>query len=333
MKDERTSSETTCKKIDTELSAPNQDDLNQLRLKFLAHLVATRNLSVHTQRAYGVDLEQYLMWTQDQKIDVFTITHKELRRYLATLVAGRYASRTINRKLSSIRSWYKWLVWQGYTVSDSVAALSSPKLSRSLPRVLGEKDIDTLLSACKEHDVVGMRDRAIFELLYASGCRVSEAAGLALSDIDFTTGQLKLFGKGKKVRVVPMYHECVRVLTEYIEHARPELLSRFHPRAHEPNNNFPSDKLFLSTRGRAMSADAIRFVFNRYVQTCNLSREITPHSMRHTFATDLLRGGADLRSVQELLGHASLATTQIYTHVSIDAMKQAYKNAHPRSEL
>lgn len=332
MSSEKELSEITPKHTNGELDTSNQEVLKDLRLKFLAHLVATRNLSVHTQRAYGVDLEQYLMWIHDQKIDPFSITHKNLRRYLATLVAGKYAPRTINRKLSSIRSWYKWLVWQGYTVSDSVAALSSPKLSRSLPRVLGEKDIDTLLGACREHDVVGMRDRAIFELLYASGCRVSEAAGLSLPDIDVHTGQLKLFGKGKKVRFVPIYPECVRVLTEYIDQARPELLSRFHPRAHESQKNYPADKVFLSTRGRAMSADAIRFVFNRYVTSCNLSSELTPHSMRHTFATDLLNGGADLRSVQELLGHASLATTQIYTHVSIDAMKKAYKNAHPRAE-
>lgn len=213
------------------------------------------------------------------------------------------------------------------TSSDPAAALVSPKLPKPLPHVLTPAQIDALLSAPDRETPDGLRDAAFLETLYASGARISEIASLTLSRVDLAESTLTLFGKGSKERIVPLYRRAREKLTAYIEQARPVLLGC---RKDIPTE--PVQAVFISTRGLPMSADSLRHRFSRHARAAGLPADITPHALRHTFATDLLEGGADLRSVQELLGHVSLSTTQIYTHLTPDRLKGAVKQAHPRGD-
>ncbi len=301
--------------------------VQQLMDSFIEHLMNTQNLSVNTTRAYETDLKAYVRWLIKNSYNLLDISHKQLRSYLAQLYAAHYASRTINRHLSAIRAWYKWLVRKGLTGKDCASALASPKIPKTLPHVLSETSIEKLLASCHEDTACGIRDRALLELLYATGCRISEAAYLCISDISFDTQQVRLFGKGSKERIVPIYSECARILHMYLTNARPVLLSKEKNQSKAQANKH----VFISTRGKAMSDQALRYVFEHYMRLSHLQELATPHTMRHSFATELLSHGADLRSVQELLGHASLATTQIYTHVSVNALKDAARRANPRA--
>jgi integrase/recombinase XerD len=188
---------------------------------------------------------------------------------------------------------------------------------------MSDEDVRKLLGTCETDTPEGVRDRAFLELLYASGARISEVSRLDVSDLNFSEGQVSLFGKGSKERIVPLYPAALSVVRDYLERGRP-LLSK--------GEDVSGKALFLSVRGRRMSADALRTVFERRVRIAGLDNELTPHAMRHTFATEMLSGGADLRSVQELLGHADLSTTQIYTHLSVERLKEAARQAHPRGE-
>ena len=244
-----------------------------------------------------------------------------MREWLAELRSAGYATTTQNRHLSAVRSLYKWLVSRDITDEDAAAAVASPKLSKRLPSMLSDSDVRLLLSACS-NDPEGMRDRALIELLYASGARISEASALDVRDVDVRQRQVRLFGKGPKERVVPLYPRAVEAVQAYVKDARPSLVCC---------SAQATNALFLSSRGNRMSAAALRERFERLVGLAGLDPSITPHAMRHTFATQLLDGGADLRSVQELLGHESLSTTQIYTHLSVERLKAAALQAHPRS--
>ena len=210
--------------------------------------------------------------------------------------------------------------------------MSGPKILKKLPRVVRHNDIETLMKYCldqidsakdNQQKAIAIRDYAIFEVLYATGARISEVSSLLLSNINFNAGQIKFFGKGSKERIVPIYDLAEKALGNYIKFARPILLSN--------QKNFNSEICFLANRGKEMSADNMRKMFYAKCMEAGVSTDISPHSMRHTFATDVLDGGADLRSVQELLGHASLSTTQIYTHLSAKKLKSVHNQAHPRA--
>ena len=287
---------------------------------FLAHLGGIRNLAENTRRAYRGDLVAFLDWTRREGVAPLSITHRDLRAYLSELARAGYSSRTVARHLSALRGLYRWMLREGRCASAAVAALSSPKLARTLPRTMSDEDAGRLLATCGGEGPVDLRDRAFLELLYATGARVSEAAGLSLGDLDLAQGQVRLFGKGSKERLVPLYRTAVERLARYLADGRPRLV--------RPGR--PVEALFVSTRGNPMSADALRTVFERRVAEAGLDPALTPHAMRHTFATELLGGGADLRSVQELLGHESLATTQIYTHLTVERLREAARHAHPR---
>lgn len=289
--------------------------------EFLAYLGSIKNLSANTVRAYTTDLDEFASWCEREGVDPLTIEHREIRSWLASLAGAGYSSRTVNRHLSAVRSFYKWLISTDATNQDAAAAVASPKLGKRLPKTMSDADVTKLLSVCSD-DAEGLRDKALVQLLYASGARISEAAGVKLSDIDYAQRQLRLFGKGSKERIVPLYAEALQATKDYIANARPLLLAK----AKEP-----TDAFFISTRGNAMSAATLRLRFERLVKLAGLDSSLTPHAMRHTFATELLEGGADLRSVQELLGHESLSTTQIYTHLSVERLKSAALQAHPRS--
>lgn len=291
----------------------------QLACDFARHLEVERGLSVHTVRAYCIDVRSYLDWAARSKADPLKVDYRRFRRYLAELNAAGYVTKTAARRLSAVRTFYKYLNIVGACSINPASAASSPKIRRDLPRKTSDSDIGVLLEVC-EDDAVGLRDRAFLELLYASGARIAEVARLKTGDVDFSSASVRLFGKGSKERIVPLYKVALDAMQDYMRDGRPKLMIAG-----------TTDALFLSTRGKAMSADSLRRVFKKRAAQAGLDPSLHPHDMRHAFATDLVEGGADLRSVQEMLGHASLSTTQVYTHLSLKHMKETYKQAHPRS--
>ena len=293
---------------------------------FIRYLAGVRNLSPNTVRAYEGDLEGYCTWLRREGANPLSITHRELRRWLAEQSRARYAASSVDRRLSAVRDLYRWLVHEGITDKDCAAALVSPKKAKTLPRTMDAESVERLLETCDVSTPDGLRDRCFIELLAATGSRISEASGLDVADVDVARRQVRLFGKGRKERIVPIYEAAIETVQRYVQVARPELIAR------AKGKSKAGDALYVSTRGNRMSADALRTVFERHVGLAGLDPTLTPHAMRHTYATELLTNGADLRSVQELLGHANLATTQIYTHLSVERLKDATRQAHPRAE-
>ena len=291
---------------------------------FCRALSVELNASSETVRAYRTDVSDYLHWCGREGIDPLRAGHRDVRRYLAYLDQARYARRTINRHLSSVKSFYRWLVVSGEIDSSPAEVLQGPKQGRPLPRVIKRADMDKLLFATfagkapKDITPIDIRDQALLELLYAAGLRVSEASGLLLDQVHLGDSLLRVMGKGSKERIVPLHETACRALGRYLDEARPLLLKGESP------------YVFLSSRGNVLSANAVRGVFKRALKKAGLDQSLTPHAMRHSFATDLLAGGADLRSVQEMLGHASLSTTQIYTHMTPERLQEAHRLAHPR---
>ena len=295
---------------------------------FCRSLQYERNDSLHTVDAYHSDLSDYARWARRQGVDALKPSYRQLRRYLAELDAAQLSRATVNRRLSALRSFFNWLIVVGEAEDNPAAAIQGPKQQRSLPKVIRPEEMARLLSVYGKTDAAGhpreqsdadLRNQAFLEFLYACGARISEAAALRVRDVDFAGGQVKLFGKGSKERIVPLHQLCVDSMREYVAVARPRLLG-----------GKQSESFFISTRGNSMSDGALRKVFKDAVRAAGLDEDLSPHDMRHTFATDLLNGGADLRSVQEMLGHASLSTTQIYTHVSAERLKEEHGRAHPR---
>ena len=287
-----------------------------------------RNSSVHTVRAYRVDLLDFGRWALRIGLDPFQISHKQLRSYLGELDQAQYSRTTINRRLSALRGFYRWLNITNVIDCDPASALQGPRQQKSLPHVIRTSDMIKLLSVYGKKDGAGklreqspadMRNLAMLEFLYACGARVSEASGLKMKDVDFERGQVKVFGKGSKERIIPLHEMALSSLQTYLLLARPLLLKEKH-----------CDFFFVSTRGSGMTTDAIRKMFKETLRVAGLDETLSPHALRHTFATDLLNGGADLRSVQEMLGHASLSTTQIYTHLSTERLRSVHHQAHPR---
>ena len=304
---------------------------------FCKSLATQYNKSAHTIRNYRIDIEAYLRWCRREYIDMLTARHQQIRRYLAYLDQAQYARTTINRHLSSIKAFYRWLVIEGKCQGNPAAILQGPKQPKTLPRVISTHDIDRLLeesdqtSGCESNktssnkhsaelaQALRIRNEALLELLYAAGLRVSEASSLLLSGLDLQQGFVRVMGKGSKERLVPLHQKACEALTEYLQYGRP--LLRKHP-----DNSY----VFLSVRGNKLSTNTIRSIFKERLHEVGLDESLSPHALRHSFATDLLSGGADLRSVQEMLGHASLSTTQIYTHLTSDHLKEVHRTSHPR---
>lgn len=289
---------------------------------FVAYISRVEGMSPETIRAYSQHLEAYANWSKRTEVDGLHPTPRDLRSYLAEFKAARYSTRTIAAHLSALRSFFRWLSLEGIVESDVVSALATPKLDKPLPHTITEKQLEQLFAAPLINTPEGLRDIAMLELFYASGARISELAYLRIDDIDFAQGFVRLFGKGSKERIVPLYKKALNAVNLYLKEGRPQLI--------QSCCQSTSQALFLSARGRAMDASALRYRFDVLKRRAGIPSDITPHAMRHTFATELLAGGADLRSVQELLGHASLSTTQIYTHLTPDRLKAAVHQAHPR---
>ncbi|MGI6755419.1 MAG: tyrosine recombinase XerC [Atopobiaceae bacterium] len=305
-----------------------QSECEELCARFVAQQREVRGLSQNTADAYQSDLSQYMAWVQREGIDPLAVSHRQLRRYIGEQVRAGYAEKTVNRRLSALKSFYKWLFHEGYCKNDVADALSGRKIEKSLPKTMSNADVEKILSTCDLEDDVGIRDRAFLELLYASGARISEISALDVDSISFEAAQVKLFGKGSKERIVPLYSAALDKVRLYLGGPRQRLLQRSSSAA---QNNDTLRALFISTRSRRMSADALRRCFEAHAAQAGIVG-VTPHAMRHTFATELLDGGADLKSVQELLGHENLSTTQIYTHLSVKRLKDATNSAHPRGQ-
>ena len=281
--------------------------------KFLRYLEIEKGASPHTLANYRVDLASFNRFLGDLSLE--KVDPLFLRRYLAELKSKNFAKRSIARRLSCLRSFFKFLCREGYLTHNPVSVLRSPKLDRKLPSVLEVEEVERLLES---HDgsANGLRDHAILETIYSVGLRVSEVVGLNLDDIDFISGIVKVYGKGKKERLCPIGEKALQAIRRYLDH-RPNVRD--------------GKALFLNRRGRRLTARSVRRVLDKALQRASLNRHVSPHALRHSFATHLLDRGADLRSVQELLGHQSLSTTQIYTHVSAERLKRVYDKAHPRA--
>lgn len=296
--------------------------------RFRHHLQVTRRCSTHTLKGYSEDLLQlaeYLEGAAGGLTAWEQVDHRCLRRFLLHLTDAGYAKRSSARKLAAIRSFFRYMVREGSLERNPAIGVYSPKLDRPLPHALRPPEIEALLDAPDRSTALGVRDAALLETLYSSGMRVSELVALTTDRLIACRGPLRVVGKGNKERTVFLGRAALETLGDYLHSARPELLrSRRKPGP-------VTGALFLNKNGTSLSDRSVRAIVERYVETASLTQKITPHGLRHSFATHLLENGADLRAVQELLGHASLSTTQIYTHLTREQIRKVYDAAHPKA--
>jgi integrase/recombinase XerC len=299
--------------------------------RFSDYLKYQRNASQHTLRNYISDLEQFYDYLSPRNsdgarrdINIGQIDHITIREYMATLYQAKLKKTSISRKLATLRTFFRFLCREQVLEMNPARLVSSPRLEKRLPKVISIDEVIQFIETPDAETVLGKRDRAILELLYATGCRVSEVAGMNLEDIDFKHETIRVRGKGRKERFVPFGSKAKEALESYIE-ARGMLL------AEAPEHKREAKAVFLNYQGTRITTRSIGRLVDKYVKECAMAHDISPHSLRHSFATHLLSAGADLRAIQELLGHARLSTTQIYTHVSIDQLMQVYDKAHPRA--
>lgn len=286
---------------------------------FMNHLRLARSASEHTLRAYSADLIGLFAFARvsDAEIDQLLI-----RRYLVHVQKTGLAKSSVSRKIAAFRSFFKYLVKRELIDLDPTEGIRGPKQSRRLPKVVTEDVVTHLIEAPDTHTATGIRDRAILETLYASGMRVSELVGLRVTDIIPGVDEVSIIGKRNKQRIVLLGSSAMEALSTYLEFARPQLVTK------NPN---PPEALFVGYRGTAMVPSSVQRIVDKYVEQVSDTLKISPHTLRHSFATHLMDHGADLRSVQELLGHESVVTTQIYTHVSRERLKEVYDRTHPRA--
>jgi len=292
---------------------------------FLAYLEFERGLSRNTLEAYRSDLLQLGAYFARTEIDATEASHGDLAGWLDELASGSgeraaVSPATLQRKVACLRSFYRHLRRDGLLAHDPTADLRAPRKSQKLPQVLSRGEVSTLLAAPRGTDPASLRDRALLELMYACGLRASEATGLAVRDVDLRHGVLRARGKGSKERLVPVGREAVTAVRAYLERGRGRLVGLRE-----------QDKLFVNQRGGELTRQGLYKIVQRHARAAGLDGKMSPHTLRHTFATHLLAGGCDLRAVQEMLGHADIATTQIYTHLSAERLKDVYFRAHPRA--
>jgi tyrosine recombinase XerC len=290
--------------------------------RYINYLDAERNASHYTVRNYTHDLLDFFSYLKSKKISSLNEVNRQvLRGYLSHLMKEGFAKVSISRKLSAIRSFYHYLLREEFVATSPVADTSSPKLDKRLPKFLTPEETVRLLEAPDSSTALGQRDRALIELLYASGLRVSELVSLDLEQINLDTNEIRVWGKGSKERVVLMGKPAATALASYLSQGRPQLLGKKKSYA-----------LFLNRDGGRLTERSIQRILGKYTRMAGIKKRVHPHLLRHTFATHLLDGGADLRVVQELLGHASLVSTQIYTHVTQSRARKVYLSAHPLAQ-
>ncbi|MDD3088727.1 MAG: tyrosine recombinase XerC [Candidatus Omnitrophica bacterium] len=284
--------------------------------RFASYLSVEKNFSPHTLRGYQTDLKELALLLGEKEVK--DVTHIDIRRFLADLKRRNNSKRTVVRKLAAIRSFFKYLVREKAINISPADSVFTPKLDRKLPEFLDPEKTLRLITAPSLQERSGARDRAILEILYSTGMRVSEVAGLNRSDVDLISGSVKVRGKGKKERLAMLGRESQKSLREYLRVRRSE-------------GGLDKPAVFLNNKGTRLTDRSIRRIVDKYVLKASIGQKISPHSIRHSFATHLLNNGADLRSVQELLGHKNLSTTQIYTHLGSQRIKDMYDKAHPRA--
>lgn len=283
--------------------------------KFIRYMEIEKNYSGHTILNYKLDLQdfnKFLAGTALEKVDYLT-----LRKYLAVLKEKGLGPRSVGRRLSALRSFFRFLSREGYIKTNPILMLSSPKLDKHLPSFMTEDEVYRLIESAfakNEKDLLGLRDRAILEVFYSSGLRISELVGLNLEDVDFISGIVKIRGKGKKERIVPIGEAALTVIRKYLDKRKKQV-----------------DAVFLNKNNRRITTRGIRDIVVKYLRVAGIKPGVSAHTFRHSFATHLLNRGADLRTVQELLGHANLSTTQIYTHLTTEKLKSVYDKAHPHA--
>ncbi len=286
--------------------------MNRYLDKFFTYLDIEKNYSRHTLVNYRIDLEEFIKFCGESPVE--KTDYLLLRKFLAHLRTKSHAPRTLARKLSSLRSFFKFLQRENHIKDNPAVLLSTPKLDKKLPHFLSEKEMIQFIEAPPADKLSGKRDRAIFETLYSTGMRVSELVGLDLQDVDFIGNIIKVMGKGKKERLVPVGNKALESIREYLQERKSQ-----------------STALFLNKNGGRLTTRGVLNITQKYIAIASITNHVSPHVLRHSFATHLLNNGADLRSVQELLGHANLSTTQIYTHVTTERLKEVYDKAHPHA--
>jgi len=294
--------------------------------QFLDYLVAEKGYSHNTLAAYQNDLNQFLVFLQqlpsEQRPDSWNkVTRDHIVSYILDLKEREYASSTVARKVAAVKSFFKFMETTGHIKTNPAKDMETPRAEKHLPATISAEEIDRLMEAPAGQDPASLRDRAMLELLYATGLRVSELVALNIDDVDLDEGTVRCLGKGKKERILPIYDRAREVLENYVHNGRPKLLGA--------NKDEPA--LFLNRRGTRLTRQGLWLIIKRYVQDVGIKENVTPHTLRHSFATHMLKGGADLRSVQQLLGHANISTTQIYTQVTPDRMREVYDETHPRA--
>ncbi len=287
---------------------------------FLSYLRVEKGLSDNTIQSYRRDMLKFVGFLEKQNLDTAKIQRQDVVNFLAMLYKRRLDSRSVARHLVTIRHFFRFALLEGFVKEDPAATIESPKFRQSLPYFLSVEEVERLLKQPDISSPIGLRDKAIIELMYSTGIRVSELAGIRVGDLQLDAGCLRCIGKGNKERLVPVGKKALAVVEAYLKKSRPELL-RDNASAH----------LFLNQRGRAMDRITIWKMMGRYGRKAALRKPLKPHTLRHSFATHLLDRGADLRSVQMMLGHSDISTTQIYTHVVEERLKQVYKAHHPRA--
>jgi integrase/recombinase XerD len=301
--------------------------LEQLTLDFLAYLELERGLSRNTLHAYQSDISQLGRFLARRKVSALAAQHSDLAAFLSEMARGAedrppVSAATLQRKAACLRSFYRHLRREGLIEHDPTTDLRGPPKTRRLPKVLSREQVAKLLEQPKGGEPLALRDRALLELMYACGLRASEAVTLELADVDLEEGMLRARGKGSKERLVPVGRRAVEAIELYRRRARPVLVG-MGVQAY----------LFVNHRGAALTRQGLYKIIQSHARSAGLAKQMTPHTLRHSFATHLLAGGCDLRSLQEMLGHADLATTQIYTHLSAERLKDAYFDAHPRAHM
>ena len=302
---------------------PTDDEkVNELLDAYLDHLRVERGLARNTLDAYSRDLAEYLRWVDENVArPLREVREEDLRFYFLRMKQGGMSARSLRRKASSLRGLYRFLQREGYMGEDPTELLEVPRLGAPLPRDLTLDEVDRLLAQPGPAEPLGVRNQAMLELIYATGLRVSELLALRLQDLNLEVGYVVAYGKGKKERLVPVGEVALEKLKEYLSTVRPDLVKS----GRDPH-------LFLNRSGKRLSRQGFWKLLNRYALQAGISSPVTPHVLRHSFATHLLERGADLRSVQLMLGHASISTTQIYTHLNRERLKQIYQRHHPRAK-
>lgn len=289
--------------------------------EYLAHIKLEKNLSQNTVSSYKIDINAFISFLKDSGIDdPSDISSDHIGSFFKTLKELGLLGSSSARYFSSLKGFFLYLLKNKYIVKNPIEKITAPRISKKLPGVLDVSEVEKILSAPDANDKLGLRDKAMLELFYACGTRVSELINIKVNDLFFEDEIIRVFGKGSKERLIPVGSSAVKWVGEYLKKSRPLLMKKS-----KSENN-----LFLNSRGSKLSRMGVWKIIDRYVKQAGIEKDVHPHTFRHSFATHLLEGGADLRAVQEMLGHADISTTQIYTHIDRDYIKQVHKQYHPR---